>query len=354
MSTASVLAICVVSLLVSEMPVIASAQTPPTPPNSAALGFEAETKPPPPDYADSASWAARPAVHAHPVDVFYLQPTTYLGPAWNQDVRDRTANALTDSTVLRTQATAFSECCDLYAPRYRQASSLAFRDMKGDGAKAYDLAYQDTLRAFDYYLKHDNHGRPFILAGHSQGALHVARLLEEVIDGKPERGRLVAAYVVGIGVSTGLFGKAYKTIGICRRPDDTGCVVSWNSFVSGSDVAGYVARSESRYVDRFGDDPGKALLCVNPLTFALDRPDGEAALHRGAVSDAASISAPRSGLVSASCRGGILFVDPGENGGFLKPLPGGSLHFQDVELFYANIRENAALRTRAWLAGAKR
>ena len=40
--------------------------------------------------------------------------------------------------------------------------------------------------------------RPFILAGHSQGALHALRLLRERVAAKPAlRRRLVAAYLVG-------------------------------------------------------------------------------------------------------------------------------------------------------------
>jgi hypothetical protein len=324
------------------------AQTPPTP-----SSFDAEVKPPAPDYADLTAWAVRPAKHAHAVDVFYVQPTTFAGPAWNQDFRDASVNAITDNGVMKTQATAFSDCCDLFAPRYRQASARSAGSTTGDGAKAYDFAYQDVLRAFTYYLQHDNHGRPFILAGHSQGALHITRLLEDAVDGKPESKRLVAAYVVGIGLPQGFFGKAYKTVGICRKPGDTGCVVSWNSFMPGTDVAAYLAHSESRYVTRFGDDPSKAILCTNPLTFDLDRPKGDAKLHLGAVRDAGSITAPVPGLVSAECRNGVLFIDAGGKPDILKPLPSGALHLQDVELFYGNLRKNAALRSRAWLAHAK-
>jgi hypothetical protein len=348
MQLTKIAAVFALLVLASEVTVTGSARAQSAP--SAQPSFDAEPKPPAPNYADPDAWAARPAKPSHAIDVFYIQPTTFPGPGWNADFRDASVNAITDGGVMKTQATAFSDCCDLYAPRYRQASARAAGSTTGDGAKAYDFAYQDVLRAFTYYLQHDNHGRPFILAGHSQGALLSARLLEEVIDGKPEAKRLVAAYIVGIGLPQGFFGKAYKTVGICRRPDDTGCVVSWNSFVPGSDVTAYLAHSESRYVDRFGDDPSKAILCINPLTFDLDRPAGDAKLHLGAVRDAASIASPVPGLVGAECKNGILFVDAGGAAGVLKPLPNGSLHLQDIELFYGNLRKNAGVRGRAWLS----
>ena len=343
--------VCATLLLASQLSVTEFARGQAA--GAATASFDAEVKGPAPDYADPGAWAERPAKTAHAVDVFYIQPTTFAGPAWNADYRDAAVNAGTDAGVMKTQATAFSDCCDLYAPRYRQASGHAAGATKGDGAKAYDLAYEDVLRAFTYYLQHDNHGRPFILAGHSQGALHVARLLEEAVDGKPASQKLVAAYIVGIGISDGFFGKVYKTIGICRQPDDTGCVVSWNTFVRGSDVAVWVAHSESRYVDRFGDDPSKAVLCINPLTFALDRPMGDAKLHIGAVADGAHLATPVTGAVSAACDHGVLFVDPPSQPALLKPLPNGSLHMQDVELFYGNLRKNVGLRSRAWLKRAK-
>jgi hypothetical protein len=324
--------------------------------------FDTAEKPPAPDYASPRAWALRPTSVSHPVDVFYIHPTTFPGPAWNQDINDAAANAVTDHGVMKSQATAFSGCCDIYAPRYRQASAGSLAAFAGDGGKAFDLAYQDMQRAFAYYLSHDNHGRPFILAGHSQGALHAARLLEEMIDGKPEADRLVAAYIVGIGVSEGMAGKAYKTVRICGRPDDTGCFVSWNTFVWGSDVDAYVKRSEGRYVSRFGDDAGKALLCVNPLTFDLDKPAADVNANLGSVSDpagshaleAAATPALKAGIVRASCDQGILFAQSLVGSDILRPLPGGSLHLQDVELFYGNLRENAAVRSRAWLARAKR
>src|SRR3546814_7072434 len=50
--------------------------------------------------------------------------------------------------------------------------------------------------AFDYFLS-QNEGRPLILAAHSQGSLHLIRLLREKVAGTPLASRIVAAYVVG-------------------------------------------------------------------------------------------------------------------------------------------------------------
>ena len=78
--------------------------------------------------------------------------------------------------------------------RYRQANIFAY--FRGDEIRkqALGFAYQDVLRAFQYFLQHRSQGRPFVIASHSQGTHHGTRLLEEVIDGTPLAQRLVAAY----------------------------------------------------------------------------------------------------------------------------------------------------------------
>jgi hypothetical protein len=324
--------------------------------------FAATPAPPAPDYALPAAWAARPSsqpgADAHPVDVFYIHPTTFHGAAWNQDVADAAVNAAMDASVLRTQASAFDACCRVFAPRYRQASSAAFAHMWDDGDLAYGLAYADIARAFETYLLQDNHGRPFILAGHSQGALHVLRLLQERLDGRPEAKRMVAAYVVGIGVSRGVFGRVLKTIPACAKPDQTGCVVTWNTFQEGRDPAGYIAGSEARYVRQFGDGPDKALVCINPLTFDADIPDAGPDRHLGAVpltpvAAGGRLASPIAHAVSAQCREGVVMISTPGDRVALAPLPNGSLHMQDMELFWGNIQADAQARSRAFLTAAK-
>ncbi len=350
---------------------VARAQAAPAPP-----AFDSTVPPAVPNYALASAWgalpsapgaaAARPAGEAGPaahtagdVDVFYIQPTTYHGPSWNQDITDAKTNAWTDISVVARQASAFNLCCRLYAPRYRQASSLAFASKNGDGQKAYSLAYQDVAKAFDYYLAHYNHGRPFILAGHSQGALMIYWLLERKIDSTPLQKKLVAAYAVGVGASEGEFGRTYKTTPFCDTPDATGCIVSWNSYEEGSPVAAYVHNAEQGYVTRYGDAPGKDIVCINPLTFDRSRPAADATANLGALpgdpkpGDArlSVLPALKPDAVGAVCRDGVLMVQPSADPSFHPTaLPGGLLHMHDIDLFYANLRANAAQRAAAYLA----
>ncbi|WP_049974279.1 DUF3089 domain-containing protein [Azospirillum sp. B4] len=334
--------------------------------------FAEQAPPPAPDYDRPESWAARPgapgaAIAVPPgaspaagvtdpsgVDVFYVHPTTYRSrERWNQDVADATVNAWTDASVIARQASVFNACCRVFAPRYRQGSSLAFSTMAGDGAKAFDLAYGDVERAFDHYIAHDNGGRPFILAGHSQGAVHLTRLLERRIDGTPLARQLVAAYTIGTNLSEGDFPRTYKTLAVCATPAATHCVIAWNAVMPDADIALFAKAGEARYVQRHGDHPGKTLLCVNPLTFDRGTPAATVDLSQGAVPGEPGqgpLQPLRPHAVSARCDRGYLVVEPAADLG-LKPLPGGLMHYHDYGLFYADIRANVTRRIQAFKAG---
>lgn len=351
-------------LLASAVPLAVGAE-------GAPQGFAQQTPPAAPDYAKPESWAAKadapgasalfppgaePGRLGPEVDVFYVHPTTYKSKdRWNQDITDAATNAWTDASVVMRQGGVFNACCRIYAPRYRQASTLSFTAMDGDGGKAFDLAYSDVERAFDYYIQHLNKGRPFILAGHSQGARHLQTLLEKRIDGTKLLGRMVAAYVVGVNLSEGEFGKVYRNVSICRKPDSTHCVAAWNATLPELNIAMVSAMAEKRYVDRFGDDPGKRVLCINPVTFDIDKPDSTADQARGSVPGAPGegpMQALRARSVSAACHDGTLTVRPSADLD-LTPLPGGSMHYHDYGLFYADIRANVRVRIDAFLKARK-
>jgi hypothetical protein len=346
-------------------PVAAMAAPPPE-----RITFDEDVHPIAPDYADAASWAVLPgqpdlsretpgggtaSIKSTPVDVFYIQPTTFVSTGtWNQKIDDWETNAWTDVSVVARQASIFNGCCRIFVPRYRQASTGSIIAKGSSGRQAYDLAYEDVKRAFDYYLAHYNHGRPFILAGHSQGAYHIYRLIEEEIDGKPLQKQMVAAYPIGVATYVGAFGRTYKSVKPCLKPLQTGCIVSWNSFMSDADPSIFIEVSEDIYVKRYGDTTGKQMLCINPLTFDADRPAAAATLDAGALAWPPLVG-PLPALiphaVSATCQNGVLMVTPSPDVNF-KPfvLPGGSLHMQDTDLFYQAVRDNAAARVDRYLA----
>ena len=182
--------------------------------------FEAAEAGSGPDYSTEAAWMAKPGLEealtqwtpegARLVDpitraethVFYIHPTTYLErDRWNAPLHSGGFTESRTRLFVRSQASAFGQLGDVWAPRYRQAAYGSFLLKSEDADQALGLAYSDVSAAFDQFVKQNPDGR-IILAGHSQGALHLERLLRERVAGKPIAKRIVAAYVVGWPIST--------------------------------------------------------------------------------------------------------------------------------------------------------
>jgi pimeloyl-ACP methyl ester carboxylesterase len=313
----------------------------------------------PPDYAQEANWSpaasalpagTRNVAQAPKVDVFYLHPTTMRGEGqMNADPVDAKSNLWVDESVVARQASAFTGCCRVFAPRYRAATYNSFVD-PAKREQAFALAYSDVERAFDQFLQHHSKGRPFIIAGHSQGAFHAATLLEKRIDRTPLQRRLVAAYIVGINLSEGDFGRRFKQVRPCTTPRETSCVLQWEAILAGSDVTTAAARSQSTFVAKYGDVDGKQTLCINPLTFDARKPRTSAKAAKGAVPGDPGFGTMRpllAGKVAARCEQGMLVVEP-DAALELKPLPGGSMHYHDFGLFWADVRADAKRRAAAF------
>ena len=196
-----------------------------------------------PDYSTTESWSALPfnkdvadvlpkgetwvSDSLKEVDVFYVHPTIYQkGSLWNAGLDMKKINRKVDKYPVRLQASVFNASCRVYAPRYRQAVVGVFYDESVDGDKALNLAYQDVKRAFEYFLENHSNGRPFIIAGHSQGTHHTRRLLREMIDTTELKDRIVAAYIIGFTLVDTL----YENLKICDSADETGCYVTWMSY----------------------------------------------------------------------------------------------------------------------------
>ena len=202
-----------------------------------------------------------------PVDVFFIYPTSFFSnDHWNAAIDDAETNAQTDYGSLAAQASAFNGCCRIYAPRYRQMTLGGFLKWSRSSDKAMALAYSDVKRAFEYYLAHYNHGRPFIIASHSQGSRHATTLIPEMIDNTPLRKQFVGAYVVGTWLPQMWFDKM-KKVKPCNGAADTGCVVTWSTLLEGSDGAKIRADFAARggHYPEFAD---QHFICINPLSWS--------------------------------------------------------------------------------------
>ena len=192
--------------------------------------FDASRTPPAPDYSEVVNWAVLPGPGKEKkVDVLFFHPTSYFGDkSWNQAMADE-RNDQRAMDDIKNQAGVFEGQANIYAPFYRQASMHALDAGEEDKNKALSVAYADIDRAFTYYLEHFNNGKPFILAGHSQGSDLLLWLLERrVLDDPKLRKKLVAAYVIGWSVTADDI-KAYPRLKMCESFDETGCIVSYNT-----------------------------------------------------------------------------------------------------------------------------
>ena len=318
--------------------------------------FDVAMAPAAPDYSKPAAWAALPEKEDPSDDrpdglhtssdtsragAFFVHPTTYISKAnWNQPLDDEAANWAVEERVLRHQASVFNSCCEVFAPRYRQATFYSFMDFTSDnGEQALELAFTDVARAFDTFINEKNGDRPFILAGHSQGTFHATRLLRERIAGTPLEKKMIAAYLVGYSISDDQIGG----LPVCSSATDTGCIVGWNAHDAGE--SGLYSNDD--------------LICVNPLTWKTDDSLAANELNRGGIGfpdfmqpiegeDYEAMMVEPS-VADARCIDGALAVADLRSDAFPSRMPGGSMHVYDYSLFHMNIRENAAIRVEAFL-----
>ncbi len=333
--------------------------------------FEEDTPDPVRDYSAPASWAALPEepseASARPegivditmvpeVDVFFAHPTTYLKKThWNAPHDASIANASVDLRAIKAQASAFNAAGLIYAPRYRQATVGAFFDETGSGVKALGLAYTDILMAFDNFIAERNNGRPFILAGHSQGSLHLLYLLQHRISGTDLANRMVAAYLIGWPVSLEEDLGALPDIDACKTPKDTGCVVSWQTFGLGGSPANLKTYMEQTIGLSGQPRAGSQMLCTNPLDWQIGS-NGTRSAHMGAIERAndanAPLGAPLKKFTGTQCgTDGILYITdlPGDAWQQYK-MAGENYHPYDIPMFYMNLRENAVVRAQSWIS----
>ena len=323
--------------------------------------FSESVPPPPPDYATPADWSALPeladlADRVPPglsavapadarVDVFFVHSTSAVAPEWNASADDPKIAAASDRGGVLIQASAFNGIGAIYAPRYRQATGTAYYRPTPDGDAAIDLAYSDIDRAFTEFLARRTPGRPLLLAAHSQGAALVARLLARRVSGTPLRGDLVAAWIVGSGLTHEGLARDAPDIPACAGPRDVGCVVAWNARSPDNKPGGVELYSPA----------GEHRVCTNPLSGVGEGGPMPASANLGAVFLQRPDPTPRPGLADAACVDGTLRVQL--FGKVPRDLPSrvldrvmgeGNYHPIEYELFWSNIRASAAERLAAW------
>lgn len=300
-----------------------------------------------PDYQSLDYWAAHPdkwdpadstqkeigtKLNHTGIGVFFLHPTSYTdgtltdGLPANARIDDPYLNKKTDYTSILYQASIFNQIGDVYAPRYRQAHISLYYEKDTMKAKmAFELAYQDVKIAFGEFLKM-NKDKPFVIASHSQGTTHAARLIAEIIDPGPLRDKMIAAYLVGMPVPK----KMFSNVKICRDSSETGCFVSWRTFADG-------------YTNPYISTSDTSIGIVNPIVWTTDSRRSVRNEHHGAI--LYNFQKIYRRTHTAQVLGNALFISkPRFPGSFLIKMQ--NYHAGDYNLFYVNIKEDVERRIR--------
>jgi len=204
--------------------------------------------------------AANPAA-----DCFYIYPTVSRDKGLNSDLQPGREEIGTAAS----QFARFAGVCRTFAPIYRQVttSGIPLALMGRDVRPNFDIAYGDVVSAWKEFVAHRNKDRPFVILGHSQGAIHAIRLIQNEVEGKPIAKHMLSAVIAGWAVEVPpgkLVGGSFKSIPLCTREGETGCVLTWMSFRADSPptVGSFLGRAAT---------PGMTAGCTNPAALGSDK-----------------------------------------------------------------------------------
>jgi len=319
------------------------------------------------NYGEARLWIARPDIPGNPAlwrpqevaaaggparaSVFFIHPTSFIeSSAWNAPV-DHAESANRAALFVRSQASAFNGVGAIWAPRYRQATFGAFLTDEDNARRALAFAYRDVLAAYEEFVRQAPRDRPIVLAAHSQGSLHLLRLLQERIKGAPEAGRVAAVYLVGWPVSETADLPALP-FPACARPDQARCILSWQSFAEPAEPSQVTEVYDGSTGPGGVSRAGSPMLCTNPITGAHGG-GAEARLNLGTLvpsEDFTSATFVR-GAVPARCDvRGFLLIGPTDALPEMGPygLPGNNFHVYDYALFWGNVRADVERRLAAY------
>ncbi len=297
----------------------------------------------PVDYGCEENWAyfEQDAI-GKAVDVFFVCPTVFRGDEdhCNMDLADgETRRKFLGATNM--EKGIYDRCARFFAPYYRMAGFATHRLSKERRESCVNLAYRDVREAFLFYLEHEGAGRPFLLAGFSQGSNHILQLLKEFGGREDVQTFLVAAYCPG-WILTPEDILEYPHLAPAKHKDDTGVIISFNT--EAEDV------TDSPIVPA-----GVTSISINPLSWRTDHAVADKILNLGACFTGYDGEIKReipalTGAYLDRRRGTLKVTDvtPEDYPPRLSDYPRGVYHIYDYQFFYRNLQENVALRIAAW------
>ena len=246
-----------------------------------------------PDWSDKAAWYISEPATAQEADIFYILPTC----VWNWTAEDgqlcrysdysRTDHieAFLPSVKLAEDIFAQGQY-GFYCPYYRQITLNVWMDGEEAVEELFPLSMEDVSEAFDYYLEHYNNGRPFVLAGFSQGGKAVVELVKHL---PAEAG--------------------------------TGTIICYNSVAYPEAACGVLSPSD---------------VCINPVNWTTDATPA-------VLNDSVTVTVDTvSHLLIVDGLDPEHYYSPS----LASTFPLGNYHLQELTLYQEHLRRNTALRVR--------
>ena len=275
-----------------------------------------------PDYDDPSQWYI--VDRKADADLFYIistetddhlvgNDTCHFADTYDKYLRGRMMHEM------HAVDSFYSGRLNYFSPYYRQLSMQSWTDEEMVKLRL-PLAMKDCVDCWDYYIKHFNRGRPFVLAGFSQGAHAMTEILKRMPDSIAER--MIAAYYIGYKVTS-------EDTAACRhlRPAsgaiDTRVAICFNS----------VRTPESEISVLSGGN----VFCINPVNWRTDTTSTKFVFYGKKKNDTLSVRLdPKSRL---------LLIDGYKDN---RPMPvigiPGNYHHMELKFFYPYIQKNIADR----------
>jgi hypothetical protein len=288
------------------------------------------------DYNDASNWIFKPEYIDKPVDVFYLYPTVFSSRTTRMmDITDPLLRNKAEH-VTNKQIGVFNKSCNVFVPYYPQLAMELLLMPKDSLDKYREITYQAVKAAFLYYIENENHGRPFILAGHSQGSNLLLLLMKDLFSNSKYQEQLVASYLIGYSVTENDI-RTYPWLKIAEKADDCGVIITYNT--QSADATGSPLLLEGAQ-------------CINPLSWTRSMELAPKEMNLGAVffdsTDAISEFIPEYTSARIDSSGALIADSINPDDYVTAVFPRGVYHIQDISFFYMNLQANVARRIMAY------
>lgn len=291
-------------------------------------------------YSNKDNWAYFEIGEDKSADLFLICPTMFSGSSENhnmsldnEEIKEKFLGGL------NMERGIYEADCRMFAPFYRQAGLEVYEMSVSDREQYLEYAYNDVKEAFRYYIDNCNSGRPYVLAGFSQGADMTLRLMKDLFDDEKYSKNLVATYAIGWSLTEEEV-KQYPQLKPAQGETDTGVIITFNT--EDRDITSSVIVEEST-------------LGINPLNWKTDSTVADKSLNIGAcftnyngeiIKEVKNLT----GAYLDENRGTLKVtdIDKADYPSSISLFPEGVYHVYDYQFFYRNLQKNVSDRINAF------